>query len=148
LLSGQDIDADDRIRVFGGNVTVTVSRGKVLAIGLGDLVTSRNAALRKAGFDVVAATCLEEVAQQCSSVRFDAAVVGSIFSIQEKAIFVRCIQGVFRLPVVLITDGPYVASITADRHVRVDAPADELVTAIIQLVSGSMPGLRSVPLGA
>ena len=127
---------------------MTVSRGKVLAIGLGDLVTSRNAALRKAGFDVVAVTCLEEVAQQCSSGRFDAAVVASIFSIQEKAMFVRCIQGVFQLPVVLISDGPHVASITADTHVRVDAPADDLVTAIIQLVSGGVREPRAVRIGA
>jgi uncharacterized UPF0146 family protein len=32
-----------------------VESGKVLSIGLGDLVSARNAALRRLGFDVVAA---------------------------------------------------------------------------------------------
>jgi hypothetical protein len=124
------------------------SRGTVLSVGLGDLVTPRNAALREAGFEVVAATCLEELAQHCDSVRFDAAVVGYAFSIPEKALFVRCIQGVFRLPVVLISDGPPVFSITADKHICVDAPAEDLVRAITQLMSGRMSGPRSFPLGA
>jgi len=124
------------------------SRGTVLSVGLGDLVSSRNAALRQAGFEVLAVTCLEELAQHCDFDRFDAAVVGHAFSIPEKALFVRCIQGAFRLPVILISDGPPVASITADKHICVDAPAEDLVRAINQLMNGRMSGPRSFPLGA
>jgi hypothetical protein len=112
---------------------------KVLSVGLGDLVTSRNAALRSAGFDVVSATCLEEVVQQCGPIRFDVAIVGHAFSILEKAQFVRCIQGVFRLPVILITEGQFLASIRADSHIRVDAPTEDLVWAVSRLAGEKRP---------
>lgn len=52
-----------------------------------------------AGFEVVAALCLEDLAQACTTDRFDVAIVGYAFSIPEKAQFVRCLQGVFQLPV-------------------------------------------------
>ena len=111
-----------------------ISFAKVLSVGLGDLVSARNAALRMAGFDVVAAISLEDVFQQCSSGRFDVAIVGHAFSIQERAEFVRCLRGVFRLPVILIAEGQLLASMHADLNIAVDAPTEELVGAIQQLL--------------
>lgn len=105
----------------------------ILSIGLGDLVSARNAALRIAGFDVVAAICLEDVFQQCASLHIDLAIVGHGFSFQERAEFVRCIQEVFRLPVILIVEGELFASIRADSHIDVNAPSEELVCAIKRL---------------
>jgi hypothetical protein len=64
----------------------------ILSIGLGDLVSARNAALRMAGFDVVAAISLEDVFQHCASLHLDLAIVGHGLSFQERAEFVRCIQ--------------------------------------------------------
>jgi hypothetical protein len=110
------------------------SAAKVLSVGLGDLVSSRNAALRSAGFDVIAAISIEEVFQQCGPIRFDVAVVGHAFSIRERAEFVRCIQGVFRLPVILIAEDEVFTSIQADSHIRVDATAEELVRAINRII--------------
>jgi hypothetical protein len=110
------------------------SAAKVLSVGLGDLVSSRNAALRTAGFDVVAAISIEEVFLHCVPVRFDVAIVGHAFSMQERAQFVRCIQGVFRLPVILIAEGEVQASIPADSLIRVDAPAEDLVCAINRII--------------
>jgi DNA-binding NarL/FixJ family response regulator len=111
-----------------------VESGKVLSIGLGDLVSARNAALRRLGFDVVAAISLEEVFQLCGSSRFDVAIVGHAFSISERADFLRCIQEDFRLPVILIDNAQSLASLRADSHVHVDAPTEELVLAIERLM--------------
>jgi hypothetical protein len=110
------------------------SFAKVLSVGLGDLVSARNAALRMAGFDVVAAISLEDVFHQCGPGHFDVAIVGHGFTLQERAEFVRCIRGVFHLPVVLIAEGQFLASMHADSHVDVDAPTKDLVCAIQQLI--------------
>lgn len=111
-----------------------VPTSKILSIGLGDLVSSRNAGLRKAGFDVVAAISLEDVFRLCGSSRFDVAIVGHAFSITERAEFVGCVRGDFRLPVILIDEGQVLASIRADSHVHVNAPTGELILAIQRLV--------------
>lgn len=111
-----------------------VSSGRILSIGLGDLASARNAALRRAGFDVVAAISLEDVFRLCGSRRFDAAIVGHAYSVAERAEFVRCIQGDFFLPLILIDEGQMLASLHVDTHVHVNAPAEELVRAIERLV--------------
>jgi hypothetical protein len=107
---------------------------KVLSVGLGDLVSGRNSALRVAGFEVVAAVSLEEVFHQCGPGHFDVAIVGHGFSLQERAELVRCIRGVFRLPVILIVEGQFLASMHADSHIDVDAPTEDLVCAIQQFI--------------
>ena len=115
---------------------------KVLSVGLGDLVSARNAALRMAGFEVVAAISLEDVFQQCGSGHFDVAIVGHGFSIQERAELVRCIREIFRLPVILIAGGQRLASLRADSHIAVDAPTEDLVCAIQELLDNR--GLSAV----
>ncbi|HEX3092439.1 MAG TPA: hypothetical protein VHW72_07445 [Candidatus Angelobacter sp.] len=107
---------------------------KILSIGLGDLVSARNAALRMAGFDVVAAVCLEDVFHQCGPGHFDVAIVGHGFSIQERAEFVSCIHGVFHLPVIVIAKGQFLASLHADLQVDVEASVEELVCAIQRVI--------------
>jgi len=111
-----------------------ISFAKILSVGLGDLVSARNAALRMAGFDVVAAISLEEVFHQCGHGHFDVAIVGHGFSIQERAGFVRCIQGIFHLPIILIAEGQFLASMHADSHINVEAPTKDLVDAIQRLI--------------
>lgn len=111
-----------------------VSSGTVLSIGLGDLVSARNAALRSAGFDVVAAISLEDVFHLCGARRFDVAIVGHAFSVAERAEFVHCLQRDFLLPVILIDEGQILASLHADSHVHVSAPTEELVRAIERLM--------------
>jgi hypothetical protein len=123
-----------------------ISFAKVLSVGLGDLVSARNAALRMAGFDVVAAISLEDVFQQCGPGHFDVAIVGYGFSIQERAELVRCIHGVFHLPVVLIAEGQLLASLHADSHVDVEAPTEELLYAIQRVIEnrGARPNAVAV----
>jgi hypothetical protein len=118
-----------------------ISFAKILSVGLGDLVSARNGALRMAGFDVVAAISLEEVFHQCGHGHFDVAIVGHGFSIQERAGFVRCIQGIFHLPIILIAEGQLLASLHADSRVDVEASAEELVCAIQRVIEdkGSWP---------
>jgi hypothetical protein len=87
-----------------------------------------------AGFDVVAAISLEEVFHQCGHGHFDVAIVGLGFSIQERAEFVRCVQGVFHLPVILIAGDQWLASLHADSRVDVEASAEELVCAIQRVI--------------
>src|SRR6476469_9832369 len=114
---------------------------KILSVGLGDLVSCRNAALRTAGFEVVSALCLEDVARACACHHFDVAIVGYAFSIPEKAQFVRCLQGVFRLPVILITGrNRYVGAVRADSYVPIDAPFSDLLGAITRLAGDQEPG--------
>jgi len=110
------------------------SAAKVLSVGLGDLVSARNAALRTAGFEVVAAISIEDVFQECGPARFDIAIVGHAFSLHERAEFVRCIQGIFRLPVILIAEGEIFASIRADAQIGVDAPPKDLISAIHRVI--------------
>jgi hypothetical protein len=112
------------------------SSGKILSVGLGDLVSARNAALRLAGYDVVAAISLEDVFRLCGSSRFNIAIVGHAFSLAERAEFVRCIQGDFLLPVILIEDGQVLASLHADSHIHVNDSPEELVCAIKRLMNG------------
>ena len=107
---------------------------KILSVGLGDLVSARNASLRMAGFDVVAAISLEDVFHQCGHGHFDVAIVGLGFSIQERAEFVRCIQGVFHLPVIVIAKDQFLASLHADSHVDVDSSIEELICAIQRVI--------------
>lgn len=114
-----------------------VSSGNILSIGLGDLVSARNAALRLAGFDVTAAVCLEDVFRLCGSSHFDLAIVGHSFSIAERAEFVRCIKGDFLLPVILIEDGQVLASLHPDSHIHVNDSPEELVRAIERLMNGN-----------
>ena len=113
-----------------------VSSGRVLSIGLGDLVSARNAGLRMAGFDVVAAISIEDLFGLCGSGRFDLAIVGHAFSVAEKAELVRCIHGDFQLPVILIDEGQTLTSLHADSHVHVNAPTADLVGAIQRLMDG------------
>jgi DNA-binding NarL/FixJ family response regulator len=114
---------------------------KILSVGLGDLVSCRETALRTAGFEVVAALCLQDLARACASVQFDVAIVGYAFSVPEKAQFVRCLQGVFRLPVILITSrSQYLASIRADSYVSIDAPFSDLLGAISELAGDQEQG--------
>jgi len=113
---------------------------KILSVGLGDLVSCRDAALRTAGFEVVAALCLDDLARACTSTQFDVAIVGYAFSVPEKAQFVRCLQGVFQLPVILITGrSQYLASIRADSYVSIDAPFTDLLRAVSQLAGDQKP---------
>ena len=77
--------------------------------------------------------CLEYVFQHCTSLHLDLAIVGHGLSFQERAEFVRCIQGVFRLPVILIVEGELLGSIRADSHIDVNAPIEKLVCAIKRL---------------
>jgi len=111
----------------------------IISIGLGDLVSARNAALRLAGFDVTAAICLEDVFRLCGSSHFDLAIVGHAFSIAERAEFVRCTRGDFRLPVILIDEGQILASLPADSHIHVNDSPEELVRAIKRLMNGHGP---------
>jgi hypothetical protein len=112
------------------------SSGKILSIGLGDLVSARNAALRSAGYDVVAAISLEDIFRLCGSCRFDVAVIGHAFTLAERVEFVRCIQGDFRLPVILIEDGQVLKSLHADSHVHVNESPEKLISAIKHLMNG------------
>src|SRR5579864_1385051 len=111
----------------------------ILSIGLGDLVSARNAALRAAGFDVTAAICLEDVFRLCGSSRFDLAIVGHAFSIAERAEFVSCTRRDFRLPVILIDEGQVLVSLPADSHIHVNDSPEELVRAIKRLMNGHGP---------
>src|SRR6476620_4656925 len=110
--------------------------GNILSVGLGDLVSARNSALRTAGVDVTSSICLEDVFRLCGSIHFDLAIVGHAFSIAERAEFVRCIKGDFRLPVILIDEGQILGSLRADYHVHVDAPTEELIYAIERVMNG------------
>ena len=110
---------------------------KILSVGLGDLVSARNAALRTAGFDVTAALSLEDVFRLCGSSRFNVAIVGHVFSLAERAEFMRCIQGDFLLPVILIEDGQALASLHPDSHIHVNDSPEELVRAIKHLMNGN-----------
>jgi hypothetical protein len=111
--------------------------GNILSIGLGDLVSARNAALRMAGFDVVAAISLEEVFRLCGARRFDVAIVGYAFSVAERAEFVQCIHRDFLTPVISIDAGQMLASLPVDSHIHVDAPTEELVLAVERLTNGN-----------
>ncbi|MBZ5490783.1 MAG: hypothetical protein LAO76_07610 [Acidobacteriia bacterium] len=111
--------------------------GNILSIGLGDLVSARNAALRTAGFDVTSAICLEDVFRLCGNQRFDVAIVGHAFTLIERAEFVRCIKGDFLLPVILIEDGQVMASLHPDSHIHVNDSPEELVRAIERLMNGN-----------
>jgi hypothetical protein len=113
---------------------------KILSVGLGDLISCRNAALRTVGLEVVAALCLEDVARACTCYRFDVAIVGYAFSISEKDQFVHCLQGVFQLPVILIIGrSQYLASIRADSYVSIDAPFTDLLGAVSRLAGDHDP---------
>lgn len=113
---------------------------KILSVGLGDLVSCRNAALRTAGFEVASALCLEDLARACTTDRFDVAIVGYAFSVPEKAQFVRCLQGAFGLPVILITKrNQYLAAVRADAYVPMEAPFSDLLGAISQFAGDQKP---------
>jgi hypothetical protein len=113
---------------------------KILSVGLGDLISCRNAALRTAGLEVIAALCLEDVVRACACHHFDLAIVGYAFSVPEKAQFVRCLQGVFQLPVILIIGrSQYLASIRADSYISIDAPFTDLLRAVSQLAGDDDP---------
>ena len=113
---------------------------KILSVGLGDLVSCRESALRTAGFEVVAALSLDDLARACTSAPFDVAIVGYAFSNPEKVQFVRCLQGVFQLPVILIIGrSRHLASIRADSYVSIDAPFTDLLRAISQLAGDQKP---------
>jgi len=111
--------------------------GNILSIGLGDLVSARNAALRTAGFDVTSAICLEDVFRLCLSSHFDVAIVGHAFSIAERAEFVRCTRGDFHLPVILIDEGQILASLPVDSHIHVNDSPEELIYAVERLMNGN-----------
>jgi DNA-binding NtrC family response regulator len=113
---------------------------KILSVGLGDLVSRRDAALRTTGFEVVTALCLDDLVQACTSVQFDVAIVGYAFSSGEKAQFVRCLQGVFHLPVILITGrNQYLTAVRADLYVPIDAPFSDLLRTISRLAGDQEP---------
>ena len=90
-----------------------------------------------AGFEVPAAICLEDVFRLCGSSHFDVAIVGHAFSIAERAEFVRCTRGDFRLPVILIDEGQMLASLPVDSHIHVNDPPEELIYAIESLMNGN-----------
>lgn len=109
--------------------------GKVLSVGIGEWVRTRNAELRSAGFEVVAAISLDGILQRCCAQRFDLAVVDHAYSVPETAQLVRCLQDVFRVPVVLIWRESRLESIPAEENVALQAPLEDLLTAIRRLVA-------------
>ena len=106
----------------------------VLSVGLSDLVSTRNAALRRAGFRVVSAGSIQETGEACKSELFDVAVIGQIFSAKEKTALMHRVKKDFHVPVVLITGGR-MPNCLADAYVRADAPAEDLFQAIAQLTA-------------
>ncbi len=118
------------------------SVANVLSVGLSDLVSTRNAALRRAGFRVVSAASLQETGEACESELFDVAVIGQILSAKEKTLLIHRIKTDFNLPVVLITGGR-LPNCRADAYVRPDAPPEDLFQAIAQLAAEyTVPGHR------
>jgi len=99
-----------------------------------------------AGFDVVAAICLEDVFHQCGPGHFDVAIVGHGFPIPERAELVRCIHEFFHLPVIVIAQGQWLASLHADSQVDVEASAEELICSIQRVLedSGARPSAVAV----
>jgi|GEM_PF-1419217 DNA-binding response OmpR family regulator len=107
---------------------------KILSIGLGDLVTSRNLTLRSAGFEVLSATTLEDTGKACLSAKYDLAIIGCAFTNEERSALVRCVKGIFHLPVIIVADADCPRSLPADSYLQVDAPPESLLDAVRMLL--------------
>jgi DNA-binding NtrC family response regulator len=105
----------------------------VLSVGLSDLVSTRNASLRRAGFQVVAAASFAEAREACGSQAFDVVVVGQTLSSEEKVRLLRRFTRGARIPLVLITGRPFLTCDRADSYISSDAPIKVLCDAIAQL---------------
>ena len=107
----------------------------VLSVGLSDLVSTRNAWLRRAGFQVVAASSFAEAGEACGSQAFDVVVIGHTLSSEEKVRLLRRFGRDARIPVVLITGKPFLTCDQADSYISCGAPIQDLCDAIAQLAA-------------
>jgi DNA-binding NtrC family response regulator len=105
----------------------------VLSVGLSDLVSTRNASLRRAGFQVVAAASFAEADEARTSQTFDVVVVGHTLSSEEKVRLLRRFSRDVHIPVVLITGRPFLTCDQADSYIGAGAPMKDLCDAITQL---------------
>jgi hypothetical protein len=103
-------------------------------MGLGVLVTSRNAVLRSAGFMVLPATTLEEVGETYGFACFDVAIVGHAFSNLEKRAIVAFLKKYSTAVVILVTSGEFLGCLPADSYWDEGSPPEDL----IHLVRGAM----------
>jgi len=106
-----------------------VKHKRVLSVGRPESLAERSHALRAAGFSVFSTDSAEQAMMVCLQSEFDLALVGHKLSSQDKQRLVRHFREKCRLPVLLVTDGPFLTTLRADAYVPVQSSISDLVKA-------------------
>lgn len=117
----------------------TVKQKRVLSVGRPESLAERSQALRAAGFSVFSTDSPEQAMMVCLESEFDLALVGHKLSSRDKQRLVRHFREKCRIPVLLVTDGPFLTTLRADAYVPVQSSISALVKAAEE-VSERKPG--------
>lgn len=110
---------------------------RVLSVGKMESLHGRSQALIAAGFTVFSTEDPEQAMRVCNRSDFDLAIVGHLLANSEKARLVRYFRERCRIPVLLVTEGPFLTSVRADAYVPIQRPVIELVQAAQQIAASA-----------
>lgn len=112
---------------------------RVLSVGRPESLAERSQALRAAGFSVFSTDSPEQAMMVCLQSEFDLALVGHKLSSRDKQRLVRHFREKCRIPILLVTDGPFLTTLRADAYVSVQSSIAALVKAAEE-VADRKPG--------
>jgi DNA-binding response OmpR family regulator len=116
-----------------------VKQKRVLSVGRPESLAERSQALRAAGFSVFSTDSPEQAMMVCLQSEFDLALVGHKLSSRDKQRLVRHFREKCRIPILLVTDGPFLTTLRADAYVSVQSSIAALVKAAEE-VADRKPG--------
>jgi DNA-binding response OmpR family regulator len=105
----------------------------VLSVGKMESLEGRSQALIAAGFTVFSTEDPEQAMKVCDRAEFDIAIVGHLLSGSEKQRLVRYFREKCGIPVLLVTEGPFLTTLRADAYVPMHRPVSELVATARQV---------------
>lgn len=122
-------DASDCEETYAGFPGGCVKQKRVLSVGKPDSLAERSYALRAVGFSVFSTDSPEQAMTVCLQSEFDLALVGHQLSNRDKQRLVRHFREKCGIPILLVTDGPFLTTLRADAYVSVQSSISALVKA-------------------
>jgi DNA-binding NtrC family response regulator len=103
---------------------------RVLSVGRMEALAARSQALMAEGFSVFSTDNPEQAIRVCNKSVFDLAIVGHLLAASEKQRLVRYFRERCEIPVLLVTEGPFLTTVRADAYIPVQWPTEQFVKAV------------------
>ena len=109
---------------------------RVLSVGRMEALEARSQALMAEGFSVFSTDNSEQAIRVCDKSMFDLAIVGHLghlLAANEKQRLVRYFRERCEIPVLLVTEGPFLTTVRADAYIPAQWPPEQFVKAVREI---------------